>query len=91
MGIFTPKDAVVTFASFIVRRVVPATQGTFRRGVPTFRAVSAIIRAASFDARIWIFAVGACVSVVLTSGALWDMNIVHPRTFNVDDFVLYGR
>ena len=91
MGVCTPKDAVVTLASFIVRRVVPATQGTFRRGVPTFHAICAIMRATAFDARIWFVAVGACVSVVLTSGALWDMNIVHPRTFNVDDFVLYGR
>ena len=29
MGICTPEDAVVTFASFIVHWVVPATQGTF--------------------------------------------------------------
>ena len=57
MGICTPEDAVVTFASFIVRRVVPATQGTFRRGVPTFRAVCAIMRATEFDAHIWFAAV----------------------------------
>ena len=91
MGIFTPKDAVVTFASFIVCRVVPATQGTSRRGVPTFCAVCAIMWAAAFDARVRFVAVRACVSVVLTSGALWDLNIVHSRWFDVDDFVLYGR
>ena len=57
MGICTPEGAVVTFASFIVRWVVPATQGTFRQGVLTFRAVCAIMRATAFDARIWFVAV----------------------------------
>jgi hypothetical protein len=85
------EDGVITLATLIVSRMVSATQGAYRWGVPTFCAVCAVMRATTFDTCVGFVTVLACVSIVLTSCTLWDMIIVCARRFDVDDLILYSR
>ena len=66
----TADDIVIAFASFVVGRMVSATEGAFCWGILAFRAVRTIVLAATFDARIGPVAVSSRVSVLLAACAL---------------------
>ena len=84
-------NVMVVFTAFVVCRVVPATQGTFRRRVYLLSAICSVVGLSAFDARIGFIAICSGVPVLLASDTLWDVFIVHPRRFYVDNFVLQGR
>ena len=84
-------NIVIMLAAFVVCRVIPATQGTFRWRVPSLIAIFAVMCATTFDTRVGFVAVCSCVSVLLTSYALWDVFLVHSRRFYVDNLILNGR
>ena len=90
MWIVSFDNVVVMFTSFVVCQMIPATQGAFWWGVPSLRAICAVVRATAFDTRVGFVTVRSCVSVLLTSCALWDVFLVCPRGFDVDYLILDG-
>jgi hypothetical protein len=89
--ISSADNIVITFASFVVGRVVAATKGTFCWGVSAFRAFRTIVLATAFDARVWSIAVASRMPVLLTACTLRDVVFVCSRWFYVYEFVLYSR
>ena len=90
MWIVSFDNIMVIFTSFVVCRMIPATQGAFCWGVFSLCAICAVLRATAFDTRVGFITVRSCVSVLLTSCALWDVFLVCTREFDVDDLILDG-
>ena len=84
-------NIVIMLATFVVCRVIPATRGTFHWCVPSLIAIFAVMWATTFDTRVGFVAVRSCVSILLTSYALWDMFLVRSRRFYVDNLILDGH
>ena len=57
-------NIVIMLAAFVVCRVIPATQGTFRWRVPSLIAIFAVMCATAFDTRVGFVAVRSCVRTV---------------------------
>ena len=90
MWIVSFNNVVVMFTSFVVCRMIPATQGAFCWRVPSLCAICAVVRAAAFDTRVVFVTVRSCVSVLLTSCALRDVFLICSWGLDVDDLILDG-
>ena len=52
MWIVSFDNVVVIFTSFVVCRMIPATQGAFCWRVPLLCAICAVVRATAFDTHV---------------------------------------
>ena len=88
MRVVASDNIMVVFIAFVACRVVPATQGTFRWRVRLLSAICTAVGPSAFDTRVGFIAVCSGVPLLLASDTFWDVFLIHPRRFCVDNFVL---
>jgi hypothetical protein len=81
-------NVMIVFTAFVVSRVVPAAQGTFRRRVRLLGALRTVMGPYAFYTRIGFVTISSGVTVLLASDALWDVFLIYPGRFFMDNFVL---